>query len=79
MTISPPNLIRLLVPPAVFIVLLVVLLALNGGDGRNQPSAADAGAPSGDDVADFGRAVRAAPGSAAAYAGFGRGVSLARA
>jgi tetratricopeptide (TPR) repeat protein len=62
----------LLAPLAVFGVLLAVLAAVNGGmEGVTPPAAVDPGAPSGDAVADFQRAVRAAPDSAAAYAGLG--------
>lgn len=70
MTLSPPNLLRLLAPVAVFAAVLAVLLAANRGDAP-APSLPDAGAPTGDAVADFQRAVRAAPGSGAAYAGLG--------
>jgi tetratricopeptide (TPR) repeat protein len=70
MTLSPPNLLRLLAPVAVFAAVLAVLLAANRGDAP-APSLPDAGAPTGDAVADFQRAVRAAPGNGAAYAGLG--------
>jgi tetratricopeptide (TPR) repeat protein len=69
----------LLAPLAVFAVLLSVLAALNGSnEGGAPPAAVDPGAPSGDPVADLQRAVRAAPGSGAAYAGLGHAY-LARA
>src|ERR687890_378619 len=71
MTLSPPNLLRLLAPLAVFAVLLAVLMAVNGGGAPSLPVSADPGAPSGDAVADFQRAVRAAPENAEAYAGLG--------
>jgi tetratricopeptide (TPR) repeat protein len=70
MTISPPSLIKLfLAPLAVFGALLALLAALNGGSGL--PAIGDPGAPTGDPVADFQRAVRAAPDNADAYAGLG--------
>jgi tetratricopeptide (TPR) repeat protein len=71
MTLSPPTLIKLLTPVAVFAVVLAVLVALNRGGAPFPPAIADPGAPTGDAVKDFQRAVRAAPGSAAAYAGLG--------
>ena len=72
MTLSPPHLIKLFAPLAVFAVLLVVLFAINrGGEVRALPSIPDSGAPSGDAVVDFQRAVRADPGNSAAYAGLG--------
>jgi tetratricopeptide (TPR) repeat protein len=49
---------------------LAVLLAVNGGAG-SLPVIGDPGAPTGDAVADFQRAVRADPGNASAYAGLG--------
>src|SRR5918999_1919286 len=62
----------LLAPFALFAALLPVFSALNGGEeGVDSAGVVDPGAPSGDAVADFQRAVRAAPGSAAAYAGLG--------
>jgi tetratricopeptide (TPR) repeat protein len=68
MTLSPPTLLKLVTPLAVFLVLLAVLLLAN----RDETSAtADAGPRSGDAVLDFQRAVRAEPGSARAYAGLG--------
>jgi tetratricopeptide (TPR) repeat protein len=70
MTLSPPNLFKLLAPVAVFAAVLAVLLAVGRGDAP-APSLPDAGAPTGDAVADFQRAVRAAPDSGAAYAGLG--------
>ena len=70
MTLSPPNLLRLLAPVAVFAAVLAVLLAANRGEAP-APALSDPGAPTGDAVADFQRAVRAAPGSGAAYAGLG--------
>jgi tetratricopeptide (TPR) repeat protein len=71
MTLSPPNLIKLLLAPlAVFGALFAVLAALNGGaPSLSIPS--DPGAPTGDSVADFQRAVRAAPDNPDAYAGLG--------
>jgi tetratricopeptide (TPR) repeat protein len=71
MTLSPPNLIKLLTPVAVFAVVLAVLMAVNGGGAPTLPLSADPGAPTGDAVADFQRAVRAAPDNADAYAGLG--------
>ena len=70
MTLSPPNLRRLLAPVAVFAAVLAVLLAANRGDAP-APFLPDAGAPTDDAVGDFQRAVRAAPGNGAAYAGLG--------
>jgi tetratricopeptide (TPR) repeat protein len=70
MTLSPPHLFKLLAPVAVFAAVLAVLLAVNRTD-TPAPSLLDAGAPTGDAVADFQRAVRAAPDSGAAYAGLG--------
>jgi tetratricopeptide (TPR) repeat protein len=70
-TISPPNLARLLTPLAVFAVLLAVLLAMHRGDALSPSGPVDPGPPTGDAVRDFQRAVRAAPGSAAALAGLG--------
>jgi tetratricopeptide (TPR) repeat protein len=72
MTLSPPNLAKLLAPVAVFAALLAVLLVANRGDGPTLPAVADPGAPTGDPVRDFQRAVRADPASAAAYAGLGQ-------
>jgi tetratricopeptide (TPR) repeat protein len=70
MTLSPPNLIKLLLAPlAVFAAVLAVLMAVNGGGAP--PLLGDPGAPTGNAVADFQRAVRATPGSAPAYAGLG--------
>jgi tetratricopeptide (TPR) repeat protein len=60
----------LLAPAAVFAVVLAVLLA-TGGDPVPAPGLPDSGARTGDAVADFQRAVRAAPESGAAYAGLG--------
>jgi tetratricopeptide (TPR) repeat protein len=72
MTLSPPNFLKLLAAPlAVFAVVLTVLTAVNGGGAPALPVSADPGAPTGDPVADFQRAVRAAPDSPAAYAGLG--------
>jgi hypothetical protein len=71
MTLSPPNLIKLLAPLAVFAVLLAVLMAVNGGGASSVSVSADPGAPTGDAVADFQRAVRAAPDNAGAYSGLG--------
>src|SRR3954451_6994511 len=71
MTISPPSLIKLLLAPlAVFGAVLAVLAALNGS-APSLPAVGDPGAPTGDPVADFQRAVRAAPGNPDAYAGLG--------
>jgi tetratricopeptide (TPR) repeat protein len=72
MTISPPSLLKIfLAPLAVFGVLLAVLAAVNGGSGGLPALGPDPGAPTGDPVADFQRAVRAAPSNADAYAGLG--------
>ena len=72
MTLSPPNLFKLVLAPlVVFAVLLAVLMAVNGGGAPSLPPAADPGAPTGDAVADYQRAVRAAPDNADAYAGLG--------
>jgi tetratricopeptide (TPR) repeat protein len=72
MTLSPPHLFKLLLAPlAVFAALLAVLMAVNGGGTPSLPASADPGAPTGDAVADFQRAVRADPGNADAYAGLG--------
>ena len=72
MTISPPSLLKIfLAPLAVFGAVLAVLAALNGGSGALPALGPDPGAPTGDPVADFQRAVRAAPGNADAYAGLG--------
>jgi len=60
----------LLAPVAVFAAVLALLLA-TGRHSRPAPGLPDAGARTGDAVADFQRAVRAEPGSAAAYAGLG--------
>jgi tetratricopeptide (TPR) repeat protein len=70
MTLSSPNLLRVLAPVAVFAAVLAVLLAASRGEAP-APPLADPGAPTGDSVADYQRAVRAAPGSGAAYAGLG--------
>jgi tetratricopeptide (TPR) repeat protein len=84
MTFSSPNLFKglrrrksafgavfaLLAPVAVFAAVLAVLLATGRGS-VPAPGLPDAGARTGDAVADFQRAVRAEPGSAAAYAGLG--------
>jgi tetratricopeptide (TPR) repeat protein len=70
MTFSPPNLLRLLAPVAVFAAVLAALLAAGRGD-TPAPSLPDAGAPTGDAVADFQRAVRVSPDSGAAFAGLG--------
>jgi tetratricopeptide (TPR) repeat protein len=72
MTASLP-LSRLLAPLAVFGAVLAVMVALNGG-ATAPPAPAlggDLGRPSGDAVADAQAGVRAAPGSAAAYAVLG--------
>jgi tetratricopeptide (TPR) repeat protein len=72
MTLSPPNFLRFLVAPlAVFAAVLAVLMAVNGGGAPSLGVSADSGAPTGDAVADFQRAVRAAPDNAGAYAGLG--------
>ena len=70
MTLIRPNITKLLLPLAVFCALLAALTVVNRSE---TPGAAgpDPGAPSGDPVADFQRAVRADPDSAAAYAGLG--------
>jgi len=70
MTLSPPNLFKLLAPVAVFAAVLAVLLATGRGS-VPAPGLPDAGGRTGDAVADFQRAVRAEPASAAAYAGLG--------
>jgi tetratricopeptide (TPR) repeat protein len=84
MTSSSPNLFKgmrrrrsassavfaLLAPVAAFAAVLAVLLATGRGS-VPAPGLPDAGARTGDAVADFQRAVRAEPGSAAAYAGLG--------
>jgi tetratricopeptide (TPR) repeat protein len=63
----------------VFVAVFAVLLAVNGGGAPSISLSADPGAPTGDPVADFQRAVRAAPASADAYAGLGSAyVSRAR-
>src|SRR5258705_13518753 len=72
MTLSPPNfLTKLIAPLVVFAALLTVLMAVNGGGAASPPLSSDPGAPTGDPVADFQRAVRASPGNADAYAGLG--------
>ena len=72
MTLSPPQLFKFLgAPLAVFAVLLAVLMAVNGGGAPSVSVSADPGAPTGDAVADYQRAVRAAPDNADAYAGLG--------
>ena len=72
MTLSPPQLFRfLLAPLAVFAAVFAVLVAANGGEAPSLGVSADPGAPTGDAVADFQRAVRAAPDNAGAYAGLG--------
>jgi tetratricopeptide (TPR) repeat protein len=94
MTLSPPNIFKLLAPIAVFASVLAVLLATGGGDApvaalrdaeapaggavAGATSLPDEGVPTGDAVADFQRAVRASPESGAAYAGLGEAY-LARA
>jgi tetratricopeptide (TPR) repeat protein len=79
MAFSLPHMSRLLTPLVLFAVLAFALALVNGGDeGPGSAAAVDPGAPRGDAVADFQRAVRAAPGSAAAYAGLGEAY-LARA
>src|SRR5215216_621667 len=72
MTLSPPHLFKLfLAPLVVFAALLAVLMAVNSGGSPSLPVASDPGAPTGDAVADFQRAVRSDPGNAGAYAGLG--------
>ena len=74
MTLSRPNLIKLLGPLVVFCAVLVVLLVQSGPQAPDLPAlgaGSDVGRPSGDPVADAQAAVRAAPGSAAAYASLG--------
>ena len=74
MTLSRPNLIKLLGPLVVFCAVLVVLLVQSGPQAPELPAlgaGSDVGRPSGDPVADAQAAVRAAPGSAAAYASLG--------
>ena len=72
MTLSPPNFLKILFAPLlVFAVVLAVLTVVNEAGSPSLPVSADAGAPSGDAVADFQRAVRSAPGSAPALAGLG--------
>lgn len=76
MTLSRPNLIKLLGPLAVFCTLLAVLLVLNGGEAPapgigSSAAGADIGRPSGDPVRDAQAAVRADPASAGAYAALG--------
>jgi tetratricopeptide (TPR) repeat protein len=84
MNLYPPNLFKplaaralhrrlgraLLAPVAVFAAVLALLLATGRGS-VPAPGVPDADARTGDAVADFQRAVRAEPGSAAAYAGLG--------
>ncbi|HEU0024916.1 MAG TPA: hypothetical protein VFQ12_09810 [Thermoleophilaceae bacterium] len=70
MTLTRPNLIRLLLPLAVFAALLTVLAAVNRSEVPDL-APVDLGPPSGDAVVDSQRAVRADPSSAAAYAGLG--------
>jgi tetratricopeptide (TPR) repeat protein len=70
MTLSPPHLFKLLAPVAVFAAVLAALLATGSGS-VPVPGLPDAGARTGDAAVDFQRAVRAEPGSAAAYAGLG--------
>ena len=72
MALTRPRLITLLLPLAVFAVLLGVLLLVNRSDPPAITAAGvDVSAPSGDPVRDAQRAVRADPGSAAAFAGLG--------
>ena len=72
MTLSPPNFLRFLFAPlVVFAAVLAVLMAVNGGGAPSLSVSSDPGAPTGDAVADFQRAVRAAPDNAGAYAGLG--------
>jgi len=72
MTLSPPHFFRVLLAPlVVFAAVFAVLVAANGGGAPSVSVSADPGAPTGDPVADFQRAVRAAPDNAGAYAGLG--------
>ncbi|HZG49563.1 MAG TPA: hypothetical protein VEY90_08585, partial [Thermoleophilaceae bacterium] len=76
MTLSRPNLFKLLGPVAVFCALLAALLLLNGGEAQAPAlgpgsAGADLGRSSGDPLRDAQAAVRAAPDSAAAYAALG--------
>ena len=72
MTLTRPNLIKLLLPLAVFCALLAALTAVNRSDVPELGApGVDLAAPSGDPVVDAQRAVRADPDSAAAYAGLG--------
>ncbi len=72
MTLTRLNLLKLLLPLAVFCALLAALTAVNGSDVPELGApGVDLAAPSGDAVVDFQRAVRADPDSAAAYAGLG--------
>ncbi|HEV2874404.1 MAG TPA: hypothetical protein VGW14_04585 [Thermoleophilaceae bacterium] len=72
MALSLPNASRLLAPLLVFAALAFVLTSLNGSnEGATPVATLDRGTLSGDALVDFQRAVRAAPGSASAYAGLG--------
>jgi tetratricopeptide (TPR) repeat protein len=79
MALTLPHLSRILAPLVLFAVLAALLAALHRGDeGPAAAVPADPGAPSGDAVSDYQRAVRASPGSAVAYTGLGEAY-LARA
>ena len=72
MTLSPPNLIKLLAPLVVFAAVLAVLLVVNGGGAPSLPALRRRRAPRpATRSRDFQRAVRAAPDGADAYAGLG--------
>src|SRR5215213_10238379 len=71
MTLSPSHVKLFLAPLVTFAALLAVLMAVNRGGAPSFTLSADPGAPTGDAVADFQRAVRAAPENAEAYAGLG--------
>jgi tetratricopeptide (TPR) repeat protein len=71
MTLSPSHFKLFLAPLVTFAALLAVLMTVNGGGAPSLTLSSDPGAPSGDAVADFQRAVRAAPDNAEAYAGLG--------
>jgi len=71
MTLTRPNFTKLLLPLTVFCVLLAALAVINRGEAPGVGATADPGAPTGDPVGDFQRAVRADPDSAGAWAGLG--------
>src|SRR5919112_5866508 len=71
MTLSPSHVKLFLAPVVTFAALFAVLMAVNGGGAPSFTLSADPGAPTGDAVGDFQRAVRAAPDNAEAYAGLG--------